>query len=89
MIDTLVKRIGESQFLREIDINQVNFDEIVQDADNFEQLIKRFGLTCLLDSGEDNDKLEPAFAEHINLRGMLSENVSVFLLKIFSPSKGR
>lgn len=70
MFDTLVKRIGESQFLRELDINQVNFDEIVRDPDNFEQLIKRFGLTCLLDSGEDNDKLEPAFAEHINLKDL-------------------
>lgn len=87
MFDTLVKRIGESQFLRDLDVNQVNFDEILSDPDNFEQLIKKFGLSCLLNSEDDNDKLEPAFAEHINLKGMLSElsMMSVFLFKFFSP----
>jgi len=70
MFDTLVKRIGESQFLRDLDVNQVNFDEILSDPDNFEQLIKKFGLSCLLNSEDDNDKLEPAFAEHINLKDL-------------------
>lgn len=70
MFDTLVKRIGESQFLREIDLNGVNFDDIVHNFDDFEKLIKQHGLTCLLNTEEENDKLDPAFAEHINLKDL-------------------
>jgi len=68
MFDTIVKRVGESKFLRQIDNNEIDFGKIIDDPDNFEKILKDYGLTCLLGGDDDDGKLDEAFSEHKNLK---------------------
>lgn len=68
MFDTIVKRVGESKFLRQIDNNQIDFNKIIDYPDEFEKILKEYGLTCLLGGDEDDGKLDEAFSEHKTLK---------------------
>jgi len=66
-LSTLVARLGEVDFLRQLTNEGIVVAEVLQDANNFEQKCEDNGLNCLVLKSDMKNKLDEAFAQNPDL----------------------
>jgi len=95
-LSTLVVRLGEVDFLRQLNNEGIVVEEVLHDANNFEEKCEANGLNCLVLKSDMKNKLEEAFAQNLNLidlnnvvRGLNEEIPPVLVQSIFAFVFGR